>query len=264
MSILMEIKTVQTGVFKTLIEALKELITDCQLYVTPKGLFLTAIDTSKTILIKLELPVEKFDEFTCTRDKIKLGINMQNFYKIIKTTTQNDTLSLSMDASDESILLITMINSEKNYVKKLKFKLIEVDEGDDEELKIPPLDFQSMFTMPSTEFQKLCRDMSILSDKIELKSIGKTIVASCNGSFANEEIMYGEKKDEIECHQESEEIIQGYYSLTSLLLFTKCTGLCNSIKLMLRNNFPIIVSYIVGNLGDLTLFLAPKEDEESM
>jgi proliferating cell nuclear antigen len=56
-------------------------------------------------------------------------------------------------------------------------------------------------------------------------------------------------------------IIQGYYNLKSLVLFTKCTNLCNNIEIYLRNNFPIIIKYEVGDLGELKLCLAPKCDD---
>jgi proliferating cell nuclear antigen len=87
-----------------------------------------------------------------------------------------------------------MLTCNKNYVNKLLFKLIDVID-EDGDITIPPLEFQSMFTIPSADFQKLCRDMSKLSDKVEFKSIGKMIVASCNGSFADQELTYGEKKE---------------------------------------------------------------------
>ena len=59
-------------------------------------------------------------------------------------------------------------------------------------------------------------------------------------------------------HCLSDEIVQGYYSLKELILFTKCTNLCPSIELYLKNNFPIIVKYTVGDLGEIKLALTPK------
>ena len=48
------------------------------------------------------------------------------------------------------------------------------------------------------------------------------------------------------------------YNLKHLVLFTKCTNLCNSIEMYMKNNFPIIIKFAVGSLGSLKLALAPQ------
>ena len=55
------------------------------------------------------------------------------------------------------------------------------------------------------------------------------------------------------------DIVQGYFSLKHLVLFTKCTNLCNSIEMYLKNNYPLIISYSVASLGNIKLCLAPQE-----
>jgi len=45
-----------------------------------------------------------------------------------------------------------------------------------------------------------------------------------------------------------------------LVLFSKCTNLCNSIELYLKNDFPLIIKYSVASLGEIKLCLAPKYD----
>ena len=46
--------------------------------------------------------------------------------------------------------------------------------------------------MPSIDFQKICRDMSNLSDVIEIQSISNQIRFSCKGDFAELELVRGE------------------------------------------------------------------------
>ena len=59
--------------------------------------------------------------------------------------------------------------------------------------------------------------------------------------------------------QNSYDIIQGVFSLKHLVLFTKCTNLCNGIQMFLENDYPLIISYQVGSLGDIKFCLAPKK-----
>ena len=44
----------------------------------------------------------------------------------------------------------------------------------------------------------------------------------------------------------------------NIVLFTKCTNLCNSIEMYLKNDYPLIICYAVANLGHIKLCLAPQ------
>jgi hypothetical protein len=52
-------------------------------------------------------------------------------------------------------------------------------------------------------------------------------------------------------------IVQGIFQLKNLFLFTKCTNLCASMELYLKNDAPLIIQYAVANLGSVKLVLAP-------
>jgi proliferating cell nuclear antigen len=114
--------------------------------------------------------------------------------------------------------------------------------------------------MPSNEFNKICRDMINLSEIIEIKSVGNQIIFSCKGEFASQETIIGETTNGLSFvkHSNDDNIIQGYYNLKHLVLFAKCTNLCNSIEMYMKNNFPIVINFSVGSLGNLKLALAPK------
>ena len=63
---------------------------------------------------------------------------------------------------------------------------------DETSYQIPPAQFESIITMPSSEFNKICRDMSNLTDIIEIKSVGSQLIFSCKGDFATQETIMGE------------------------------------------------------------------------
>jgi proliferating cell nuclear antigen len=58
------------------------------------------------------------------------------------------------------------------------------------------------------------------------------------------------------------EVVQGIFQLRHLVLFTKCTSLCPSIEMYLKNNYPLILKYTVANLGDVKLLLAPIKKKD--
>jgi proliferating cell nuclear antigen len=254
----LELQTVQASAFRILIEALKEILTDANFEFDESGMKIVAMDSSHTVLVHLRLNANNFENYACRRNKLILGVNLINLYKLMKIMGNNDTLSLKVEEDDLSSLHIFIENSEKNSITKFKLNLMDLHE---ENIEIPPPSFESVITMPSLDFQKICRDMHNLAEEIEIKSVGNQLIFSCKGQFAEQETSIGSSSNGLAFIQnEEDKIVQGIYALKHLVLFSKCTNLCNSVELYLKNDFPLIIKYAVASLGEIKLCLAPKYD----
>jgi proliferating cell nuclear antigen len=257
MTYALDVQTVQASAFRILVEALKEILTDANFEFDSTGMKIVAMDSSHTVLVHLRLNSENFESYECNKNKLILGINLINFYKLMKIMGNNDTLSLRVDEDDLSSLHIIIENSEKNTVTRFKLNLMDLHE---ENIEVPPPSFESVITMPSIDFQKICRDMHNLADDIEIKSVGSQLIFGCKGQFAEQETAIGSSTNGLSFIQNTEDdkIVQGNYALKHLVLFSKCTNLCNSVELYLKNDFPLIIKYTVASLGEIKLCLAPK------
>jgi proliferating cell nuclear antigen len=58
---------------------------------------------------------------------------------------------------------------------------------------------------------------------------------------------------------ESSEVVGGEFNLKYLVMFTKCTNLCNTVELYLKNNYPLIIRYQVASLGEIKLCVASHD-----
>ena len=149
-----------------------------------------------------------------------------------------------------------MENSEKSTVTNYFLKLFDTDV---EDIQIPNLNFTSIIHMPSVDLQKICRDMNALGEKldVEITSSGSDLIFKCMGDFAEQETIISEKNNSnMKVHKFGNgvsEIVQGIFQLKHLVLFTKCTSLCPSIELYLKNDIPLILRYTVANLGEVKL-----------
>lgn len=253
---IVEIKTVQTGSFKTLCEALKEILTDVNIEFNNEFIKITAMDPTQTILVHLKLEAENFEYFYCEK-KFLAGVNMLNLFKLLRTLTNNDALTLFIDKSNTNQLGIRIENGEKKLLTTYHLNLMDVD---DHSYEIPSVKFESVITMPSNEFNKICRDMVNISEVIEIKSIGNQLIFSCTGEFAKQETILGETNNGLSFSKSTNdhEIIQGYYNLKHVVLFSKCTNLCNFIEIYMKNSYPIVIKFLVGSLGNILICLAPK------
>lgn len=253
---LLELKTVQAPPFRCLIEALKEILTDANIEFESSGMKIIAMDASHTVLVHLKLEAENFETYSCPQ-KIVLGVGMLNFFKLIKTLGNNDTLTLFVHKNDPNKLGIKIENGEKNSVTRYKLNLMDLPE---ETISVPPVKFESVITMPSTDFQKLCRDMYNIAELLEIKSVGKQLIFNCKGDIGTAEHVIGENNSGMAFikNHNPDEIIQGIFALKHLVMFTKCTNLSNQAEIYLKNDYPLIISYGVASLGNIKLCLAPQ------
>jgi proliferating cell nuclear antigen len=171
-----------------------------------------------------------------------------------------------MPANNPNKLGIRMENSEKSTVTNYFLKLFDTDV---EDIQIPSLNFTSIIHMPSVDLQKICRDMNALGEKldVEITSSGSDLIFKCMGDFAEQETIISEKDNSnMKVHKfgnSVSEIVQGIFQLKHLVLFTKCTSLCPSIELYLKNDIPLILRYTVANLGEVKLVLAPMKNKQA-
>jgi proliferating cell nuclear antigen len=257
---LLEIRTVQAGAFRTLIEALKEILTEANLEIDSTGIKVMSVDETHTVLVYLRLFNDRFENYFCPAKHI-LGVNMIYLFKLIKTMGNNDSLTLYLPASNPNKLGIRMENAEKSTVTNYFLKLFDTNI---DEIQIPNLNFSNIIHMPSVDLQKICRDMNTLGEKldVEITSSGTDLVFRCEGDFAEQETIMSENNNTMKVHKSgnTNEVVQGIFQLKHLVLFTKCTSLCPSIEMYLKNDYPLILKYTVANLGDIKLMLsAPKE-----
>lgn len=261
--LVLELKTIQASAFRILVEALKEFLTDVNIEFTKHevidgehtgGLNIIALNNSSSILVHLKLEANNFDHYLCSKDKINIGVNMAYLFKLIKTINNNDILSLFLDDMDINKLGIKIENAEKNYISTYKLNLMDLDKNI---YNIPPTEFTTVITMATQEFHKICKDLSIISDTVEIKSYNKKLIFTAKGDIACNEVICGETSNGLTIiTKEEDEIIQGVYDLKNLILFTKCTNLCTSVDIYMKNDYPIVIKYCVASLGNIHLCLS--------
>lgn len=251
------LKTIQGGAVRTLFEVLKEIVHDVCLRFDSTGVKLLTMDGARCALVYLRLRAESFEEYRCD-GQFEVGVNMSSMFKLLRITGSHDTIAMYMDEDTRNELGIKIFNSDKNSVTDFKLKLLDVDS---EEITIPDVEFDSIITMPSTYFQRLCRDMLNIADTMVIRSQGAQLCLECNGDFARQCTVIGEADAGMSVNAKTARKIEGRFSLKYLSLFCKAANLCNTIELFLRESYPLILKYNVASLGEIRFCLAPKVDD---
>ena len=258
---ILTIKTVQIAPFRTLMTALKDILLETNMVFTSEGLKIINMDKSHTILAHLFLKSENFELFECKKSKIIIGVNMYHLFKLINSIDNDDTLTIYIDNNDynDGIVSYLSLKFENNDIKQCQTRKLRTIEPDHDELNYPDVTFSSVINLPSSDFQKIVRDLAALSDKLEIKSVGNELIFKCEGNFAEAEIHRAESDGGMDFikKQCSNKIIQGIFSLKNLGYFIKCTNLCSQIEIYLENDLPLVVKYNVADLGEIQLCLSP-------
>lgn len=255
------IKTVQIAPFRTLMTALKDILLETNISFQPDGIRIINMDKSHTILVHLYLAASNFEFYECKKEKIIIGVNMFHLFKLINSIDNDDTLTIYIENTDyfDGIVSHLALKFENGDIKQCKTQKLKLIEPEQDELEVPDVKFSSIINLPSQDFQKIIRDLSCISDKLEIKSVGNELIFKCQGQFASAEIHRAESDGSMGfiMKQDSSKVIQGEFSLKNLGYFIKCTNLCSQIEIYLENDLPLVVKYDVASLGSIRLCLVP-------
>jgi len=254
------IKTVQIAPFRTLMTALKDILLETNITFQPDGIRIINMDKSHTILAHLYLAAQNFEFYECKKEKIIIGVNMFHLFKLINSIDNDDTLTIYIENGDyvDGIVSHLALKFENGEIKQCKTQKLRLIEPEPEELEYPDVKFSSIINLPSADFQKIIRDLSCISDKLEIKSVGNELIFKCSGQFASAEIHRAESDGSMGfvMKQNPSKIIQGEFSCKNLSYFIKCTNLCSQIEIYLENDLPLVVKYNVASLGEIKLCLS--------
>jgi len=251
--------TSKTPPIKYLTELLKDLLTEGNLECSAEGIKLLSIDSGRTVLIHMKLLKDSFEDYKCEQPVI-LGINLEHFFKIIKNMENSDTLRLFVSKDNVNRLGIERYNKEENINNTIYQSLIDIPIT---QRDIPSPTFNSVIVISSARFQKICREISQFSEKIEIMVVNNQLIfRGCNES-ASQEIKIKPTSNGMQFESNTpDEIVQGVFKLKHLVQFSKCANLSNSLKIIIKNNYPIVISADISGLGFIRLCLAPNAEED--
>lgn len=258
-SILFEAKSVQSSNLRTLFEVLKEILIEFNLIITDKYIKSTVLDNSQKALIHLKLNASSFDYYYCdpkytANNPLIIGIDAIEIFNVMKTIKQEDVIGFVIDEKNPEKFIIKKENSNINSKTTYKLSLRSLDF---KKIIIPETNFTCEHLLPSLEFQKICKDFKQLkAEVIEIKSINDAIIFSANTHMCQSELVI---KTPLTLNDNT--IYQGVYLLVYLLRFTKATSLSKNVKILIKNDYPLILSYDIGQLGEIQFCINGEKNE---
>lgn len=266
---ILNIRTNKAQALKTLIENLQLSYNQVNFVFKPtKGdnegyLSIKEVNKQNSMLSIIKLYASKFEKYECNidKDEIVLGIDIVNLSKCLKTISNDTILHLNMSSMDTNHLNILLENGTDNKhimisLLDLKYKHFSFDD----------MTFPYEIKLPSNQFHKYCKDLSIASEKIEILCNGKKLQLSSfegeHNNFKYEILPKTPGFDIISTDEvEDENIVQGIFDIKYLSNIAKCNSLDDTVTLYLDNKSPMVIKYNVSSLGTVKFVLSAIVDD---
>ncbi|KAI9828768.1 MAG: proliferating cell nuclear antigen [Thelocarpon impressellum] len=257
----LEARLEQANLLKKVVDAIKDLVQDCNFDCNDSGIALQAMDNSHVALVSMMLKAETFSPFRCDRN-IALGINLTSLTKVLRCAQNEDILTLKAEDAPDSLNLV-FESSENDRLSEYDIKLMDIDQ---EHLGIPETEYAATISMPSTEFQRICRDLMALSESVSIEATKEGVKFACVGDIGSGSVTLRQHsnvdKPDSNVAIELTEPVALTFSLKYLVNFCKASGLSGTVKLCLSNEVPLLVEYALSGNSYLRFYLAPKIGDE--
>ncbi|CAA9964459.1 hypothetical protein PTNB73_05649 [Pyrenophora teres f. teres] len=260
--LVLEARLPQAQLLKKVVDAIKDLVQDCNFDCNDSGIALQAMDNSHVALVSMLLRSEAFEPYRCDRN-IALGINLGSLTKVLRAAGNDDVLTIKAEDAPDVVNLVFESHGSAR-MSEYDIKLMDIDQ---EHLGIPDTDYAATIELPSPEFQRICRDLGALSESVAIECNKDGVKFSCSGDIGSGSVVLKTNSDvtkpEEDVKIELSEPVSLTFSLKYLTNFCKASGLSQTVKLCLSSEVPLLVEY---NLGDknsyLRFYLAPKIGDE--
>ncbi|ODA81819.1 hypothetical protein RJ55_00324 [Drechmeria coniospora] len=258
---MLEARLEQANILKKVVDAIKDLVQDCNFDCNDSGIALQAMDNSHVALVSMMLKAEGFSPYRCDRN-IALGVNLTSLTKVLRAAQNEDILTLKAEDAPD-VLNLVFESSENDRISEYDLKLMDIDQ---EHLGIPETEYASTISMPAAEFRRICTDLAAMSESVSIDANKDGVKFSCNGDIGNGSVTLRShtnvEKPELNVDIELTEPVSLTFSLKYLVNFCKAAALSNQVKICLSSEVPLLVEYNLSGSSYLRFYLAPKIGDE--
>lgn len=258
---MLEARFSQAGQLKKIIDSVKDIVTDANLDCSPIGLSIQAMDSSHVSLVSLFLEAEGFESFKCDK-AVTLGINLVSMYKILKCSSNEDSVTISWK-DDPEILLFVFESTLSDRISEFQLKLIQTSS---EQLGIPDTSYSATVKLASSEYRRICSDLSAIGDSVTIEVSKEGLKFEVEGDIGKGSITLlqaiKEENAGERVYLEITETVKMLFSMRYLNSFSKATPLCDKILVKMAREVPLQMEFRIDSIGYVRFYLAPKVDNE--
>jgi proliferating cell nuclear antigen len=251
-------KLKDSKIVKGIFDAVASIIAETRLKVDPDtGLSMTAMDGSHICLVNLILNKSDLDEFESDQP-YELGINLEDFVKIIKRSGANDEITISHDPAMKK-LAIEMKPESGQKVRKFTISLIDIDADEINMDSLNAMEFDNTCTLDLGYIDEALKDAEIFSEVLQIK-VKSNLSFSTEGSIGD--MNYELEKDELKDAKFDTEY-EGSFAIQFLKEILKINTVAKDVTIHLKSEAPAKMTMKILENSSILYFLAPRVEEDT-
>jgi proliferating cell nuclear antigen len=149
----------------------------------------------KLVTIQASAIKSTFEVLKDILNDVNIYFKPDGMHVVTLDTARTSLIDMFLSADNFEFMDIEIVSEVKKTCTKFQLKLLDINES---RIEVPDVVMTSVTTLPSMDFQRLCRDMSNIGTDIEITRVGKQLKLKCEGDFATQET-------NIECPDETED-----------------------------------------------------------
>jgi proliferating cell nuclear antigen PCNA len=232
------------------VEAIVSLVDEGLFTITKEGISLKAMDVSGISMIHFDMPGKAFSKYEI-QGSTGIGLNLDNLSKIMSRTRDDEALAIK-----ESDNKLTLEFSSEKSKRRYRIQLIDIKNKEEKE---PKVEFDAHVEVDGEHLKNALKDASQISSYVAFKAAKGHFAINAkgdSGELEESQEIDGARIKKVEASAETSSV----FNLQFLENMVKSSPIGNSIRLSLKSNQPLRLSY---NIGDavVTYYLAPYVEE---
>jgi proliferating cell nuclear antigen len=251
--ILFEAELDDVALIKDSMKTVSDLISEGLFQLKDDGIHLIAADPAMVALVDFKLEEDVFESYDL-EEETKVGLNLENFYSILRRANSDDTLTLELD-EDGSKFHITM-----EGVSTRDFSLPVLNLSEDDIPSTDQLDFSVESEIEASVLEGAVKDAMVVSDSVTVSADSEHLEIVSKGDQSNVDFsISGDSEGIIELEGGEAESM---FSLDYLSNMIGAKSLSDTVSVKLGDDFPMRLEFVVPEKADLSFVLAPRIEED--
>lgn len=245
--------------FVALFQTLKSCTNLVSVIFEEERMHIQGMDKSHVCMFEVNIEKGWFNEYV-VEEETTVSFDTNIFHLIISTKQDSNVIIITYYASVDSDNLSVELTSQEHCKGEFnKFFKIPLADYDYELLAIPSVDYDSEFSINSKKICEIFSQMLIFGNDINIKCSEEKIDLITNG-------ITGEMRVNIPIDDLTEySIVEGEefdlkYSLTYISKMCVTNRLTGEIDFGISADFPMRISYNLGDSSSIIFYIAPKID----
>ncbi|MFB6100571.1 MAG: proliferating cell nuclear antigen (pcna) [Candidatus Nanohalobium sp.] len=244
----------EVGLLKDSMKTISDLISEGLFQLKEDGIHLVAADPAMVGLVDFTLEEDVFETYEIDEEQ-KVGLNIENFYSILRRANSGDTITLEVD-EDSSKFKITMENSS---TRDFSLPILNLSEDD-----IPSVGDLDQFTfdaeLDTSVLEGAIKDAMVVSDAVTVSATGSQLEISAEGDQSGVDFTVEEGAEGV--HEMNGSDARSMFSLDYLSKMIGAKKLTDVVTVKLGEDFPMRMEFIRPDEVELNFVLAPRIEEE--